>query len=174
MALWSSWSSWGLLPVLMLKLTQGPAGPRSSFLSAEQQSNFHAVTRVLQHGALNTSVETEEFLSGQQIVCCCTHTDMPLSLWTSLLLSFQTHIKLIYLQQRLHVLSSNLQSDVLLQLFLFFCEPHGKTLVHRGAHDACTSCLVPGADMHCAARIAWPSGPCCAAHIPCHGVPPGG
>jgi len=94
LALWSSWSAWGLLPAQMLKLTQETAGTRSSLLSAEHQSDFHAVTHVLQHRAINMSVETEEFLSGQRMACCCTHTDMPLSLWASLLRSFQTHIKL--------------------------------------------------------------------------------
>lgn len=33
----------------MLKLTQGTMGTRSTLLSAEHQSEFHAVTCVLQH-----------------------------------------------------------------------------------------------------------------------------
>lgn len=105
--------------------------------------------------------------SGQKMVCCCRHTDMALSLWTSLLLGFQTHIKLIYLQWRLHVLSSYFQSDALLQLFLVFVDLMGRPLsieklaIHvavalslrrhalRRAVPFCTYCLAFGTVLCC-------------------------
>lgn len=60
------WSPWGSLPVQMLKLTQGTTGTGSTLLGAEHQSDFHAITRVLQHRAINMSRETEAFLVGRK------------------------------------------------------------------------------------------------------------
>lgn len=124
----------------MLKLTQGTTGTGSTLLSAEHQSDFHAITRVLQHRAINMSIETEEFLVGRKWCAAAGILIGFVSLdfaFTWLSNSYKTHLSPVKAACAFFILPIRCATTA----FLSFPGPRGKTLVYREACDPCSSCL---------------------------------